>query len=122
MRLRPGVEIAGLTDVGCQRENNEDSYGYWESEDDAVFARLGRLAIVADGMGGHEGGQIASRMAVDTLTKAYAGATDSDPQKRLLAALKDAHRRIQQRFKQDHSLSTMGTNCTALAMIDSPLH
>jgi len=38
MRLRPGVEIAGLTDVGCQRENNEDSYGYWESDDDAVFA------------------------------------------------------------------------------------
>src|SRR5438874_12135522 len=101
MKIRPGVELASLTDVGCQRENNEDSYGYWEPANDSDFGALGRLAIVADGMGGHEGGQIASRMAVDTLTKAYAGATDSDPQKRLLGALKDAHRRIQQRSKQE---------------------
>src|SRR5438094_5599412 len=122
MKIRPGVELASLTDVGCQRENNEDSYGYWEPANDSDFWALGRLAIVADGMGGHEGGQIASRMAVDTLTKAYAGATDSDPQKRLLAALKDAHRRIQQRSKQDPSLSSMGTTCTALALIDSRLY
>ena len=62
MKTRPGVELASLTDVGCNRENNEDNYGYWEPEDDASFAALGRLAIVADGMGGHEGGQVASRM------------------------------------------------------------
>ena len=122
MKTRPGVELASLTDVGCQRENNEDSYGYWEPADDADFAALGRLVIVADGMGGHEGGQIASRLAVETFTKAYAGATDSDPQKRLLTALKDAHRRIQQRAKQDPHLSSMGTTCTACALIDSRLY
>ncbi|MCU1306827.1 MAG: Serine/threonine protein phosphatase, partial [Acidobacteriaceae bacterium] len=52
MKIRPGLEIASLTDVGCQRENNEDSCGYWEPQDDADFARLGRLAVIADGMGG----------------------------------------------------------------------
>src|ERR1700758_2500225 len=101
MRIRPGVELASLTDVGCQRENNEDSYGYWEPANDADFAKLGRLAIVADGMGGHEGGQIASRLAVETFAKAYAGAADSDPAKRLLTALKDAHQCIQQRAKEN---------------------
>jgi protein phosphatase len=122
MKTRPGVELASLTDVGCQRENNEDSYGYWEPANDADFAQLGRLAIVADGMGGHEGGQIASRLAVEAITKAYAGATDSDPQKRLLTALKDGHHRIQQHAKQNPHLSSMGTTCTALALIDRRLY
>src|SRR5205823_14088973 len=49
MKIRPGLEIASLTDVGCQREGNEDSYGYWEPDDDTLFSRLGRLAVVADG-------------------------------------------------------------------------
>ena len=34
MRVRPGVELAGLSDVGCQRENNEDRYSYWEPASD----------------------------------------------------------------------------------------
>ena len=122
MKNRPGVELASLTDVGCQRENNEDSYGYWEAANDTDFAASGRLAIVADGMGGHEGGQIASRLAVEAFAKAYAGASDSDPQKRLLTALTVAHRRIQQRAKQDPQLSSMGTTCTAVALIDSRLY
>ncbi|HEX3102980.1 MAG TPA: PP2C family serine/threonine-protein phosphatase [Terriglobales bacterium] len=122
MKLRPGVEFASLTDVGCRRENNEDSYGYWEPANDADFAESGRVAIVADGMGGHAGGQIASRLAVDTIIKAYAAAAGSNPQKRLLTAVKDAHRRIQQRAKQDPHLSSMGTTCTALALIDTRLY
>jgi PPM family protein phosphatase len=122
MKIRPGVELANLTDVGCQRENNEDSFGYWEPANDADFGPLGRLAIVADGMGGHEGGQIASRLAVETLTKAYAETTLPDPQKRLLSALKAAHRCIQERAKQDPHLNSMGTTCTAFAVIDTRLY
>ena len=122
MKTRPGVELASLSDVGCQRENNEDSYGYWEPADDTAFAILGRLAIVADGMGGHEGGQIASRLAVDTFTKAYAAGNDPDPQKRLLEALNEAHQSIQQRAKQNPGLTSMGTTCTAVALVDSRLY
>ena len=48
MKVRPGVELASLNDVGCHRENNEDSYGYWEADDDASFAASGRLALVAE--------------------------------------------------------------------------
>ncbi len=56
MNARPGIEVASLTDIGRQRENNEDSYLYWEPASDEEFERKGRLAIVADGMGGYEGG------------------------------------------------------------------
>ena len=122
MRLRPGVEIAGLTDVGCQRENNEDSYGYWESEDDAVFARLGRLAIVADGMGGHEGGQIASHIAVEAIQHTYSSASETDPEKALIAAFVEAHHSIQQRGKENRGLQGMGTTCTACAIVGAKLY
>jgi protein phosphatase len=122
MRVRPGIEIASLTDVGCQRENNEDSYGYWESDDDAVFVRLGRLAIVADGMGGHEGGQIASHIAVDAIQQTYSAAREVEPQKALVAAFQEAHNRIQQRGKEDPDLQGMGTTCTACVIVGEKLY
>src|SRR5260370_35153336 len=95
MKVRAGVEVASLSDVGCQRENNEDSYGYWESPDDHTFARLGRLAIVADGMGGCEGGQFASHIAVETLEQIYSSSSDSNPQQGLLEGFRQAHPPIQ---------------------------
>jgi PPM family protein phosphatase len=122
MKIRPGVELASLTDVGCNRENNEDNYGYWEPEDEASFAVLGRLAMVADGMGGYEGGQIASRMAVETLSEAYAASAEPDSQKRLLNALAEAHQRIQRKAREDSRLSGMGTTCTAFALVNARLH
>ena len=97
MKIRPGLEIASLTDVGCQREGNEDSYGYWEPDDDTLFSRLGRLAVIADGMGGHEGGQIASRIAVDTVQQSYSDSSDVGPQEHLLKAFRQAHNAIQHR-------------------------
>ena len=72
MKIRAGVEAAGLTDVGCQRENNEDHFAFWEPDCEAEFVEKGRLAVVADGMGGYEGGQVASHLAVmqfSTFTK-----------------------------------------------------
>src|SRR6266853_1856368 len=101
MKVRAGVEVASLSDVGCQRENNEDSYSYWESPDDSTFARLGRLAVIADGMGGCEGGQIASRIAVENLERAYATSAQADPQHRLLEAFHEIHRHIQQHAWQN---------------------
>jgi len=121
MKVRPGVELASLTDVGCHRENNEDSYGYWEPDDDASFAAVGRLALVADGMGGHEGGQIASFIAVDTVIENYSASREADPQKRLLTALDKAHRRIQQQSQENPTLNNMGTTCTAFSLIGAQL-
>ena len=87
MKVRPGVELASLSDVGCQRENNEDRYSYWEPASDPQFPLKGRLAIVADGMGGYEGGQEASRIAVEVIEEAYANAEAGDPRTWLLRGL-----------------------------------
>jgi len=121
-RVRPGIELAGMTDVGCQRENNEDRFSYWEPTADSDFPRKGRLLIIADGMGGYEGGQEASRIAVETVEKTYAAAPDSDARASLLSGFQDAHRLIHKYADQHPPLQGMGTTCTAVALLDHDLY
>jgi len=122
MKARPGVEVSGQSDIGCQRENNEDSFGYWEPEDDEQFLRKGRLAIVADGMGGYEGGQEASHLAVETVSAFYREQELEDPQLLLNEALQTAHERVRQHGFAHPRLRGMGTTCTAIALVGNALH
>src|ERR1700761_3114640 len=64
------VRFSGETHIGMKRQHNEDSLYLPESE---------RLAIVADGMGGHASGEVASRMAVETIV-GFFKATQDDQQ------------------------------------------
>jgi serine/threonine protein phosphatase PrpC len=121
MRIRPGIELAGLSDVGCQRQNNEDRYSYWEPQNEEEFLRKGRLAMVADGMGGYEGGQEASRIAVEAIEQTYASTLDNDPQALLTAGFLAAHQRIQEQASKDPVLQGMGTTCTAIALLGNNL-
>lgn len=121
-KIRPGAEVSCQTDIGCQRENNEDSFGYWEPEEDQAFARKGRLAIVADGMGGYEGGQEASRLAVETVIAMYREFDGDDPQLGLIMALEAAHEQIRGYGLAHPHLRGMGTTCTAAAIISDALY
>jgi PPM family protein phosphatase len=118
---RPGMEVAGLTDVGRQRENNEDSYLYWEASSDSDFSRKGRLAVIADGMGGYEGGQEASRLAVETVRHVYDGDFNGSAQTTLLGALETAHNTIQRYAEEHPEFHGMGTTCTAISIVDRQL-
>jgi len=118
---KPGLEAASLTDVGLQRANNEDSSLYWEPERDDEFRRKGRLAVIADGMGGHDGGQEASHMAVETVRQVYECDFAGDPQATLVAGLQAAHDAIQHFAAQHPQFTGMGTTCTALAIVDREL-
>ena len=121
MAIRPGIELASLSDIGCQRENNEDSYSYWEAPSEEQYQRKGRLAIVADGMGGYEGGQEASRLAVKVVEELYASAPNG-PLSALLAGFQAAHARIQEHANEHPDLHGMGTTCTAAALIGDQLY
>jgi PPM family protein phosphatase len=118
---KPGIEAASLTDVGLLRENNEDSFLYWEPDSDADFRRKGRLAIIADGMGGYEGGQEASRLAVETVRHIY-DRDFADPQHTLVNAFQSAHEAIQRYGLEHPQFHGMGTTCTAASIIDHHLY
>jgi protein phosphatase len=122
MRIRPGIEVASLSDVGCQRQNNEDRYSYWEPASEEEFRRKGRLAIVADGMGGYEGGQEASRIAVETVEQVYSSSIHDNPQALLSTGFRAAHQRIQEQASNDPALHGMGTTCTAIALLENNLY
>ncbi len=122
MKVRPGVELAGLSDIGCQRENNEDRFSYWEPSDEEQFSLKGRLAIVADGMGGYEGGQEASRIAVETIEEVYTHASGGDPRAWLVQGFLMAHSRIKEYAEKYPDLHGMGTTCTAMALLDHRLY
>src|ERR1700735_2747544 len=120
--LKPEIETPSLPDLGRQRSNNEDSYLYWEPDSDEEFLRKGRLAVIADGMGGYEGGQEASRLAVETVRQVYDHAFNVDPQATLLEALESAHHSIQRYAVEHPQFYGMGTTCTALAIVGRQLH
>lgn len=118
MKIRPGIEVANLTDVGCERDNNEDYFGYCEPQTEEEFRRKGRLAIIADGMGGEEGGEVASRLAVTSVRDEYLSSRAADPHDSLLDAFRSAHDAILSTARQNAGLRSMGTTCTALAIND----
>jgi len=122
MMVRAGIEVSSQSDLGCQRTNNEDSFGYWEPEDDQQFLRKGRLAVVADGMGGYEGGQEASRLAVETLVAVYRDFAGDDPQEALVEALQAAHEQVRKYSFAHPELRGMGTTCTAAAIVQNALY
>ena len=116
------MEVAILSDVGRVRENNEDSYLYWEAVGDEDFRRKGRLAVIADGMGGYEGGQEASRLAVQTVCTVYDKFVHDDPHAALMEGFVAAHERIHSYADQHPELQGMGTTCTALAVLERELY
>lgn len=98
-----GIEYAWHTDVGRVRARNEDSV--------AVDADLG-LLVVADGMGGHNAGDVASRMAIEGVLAAMRDAADGDDQ-RLQGAVRRANDSIYSAAGDDFDRSGMGTTVVA---------
>ena len=104
-------ELALLSDVGTQRADNEDSFGHFiESPNAVVFA-------VADGVGGYEGGEIASRMAIDITLEAYRESPPAwGPAKRLHRAIQRANIEIHDKALTVPELGRMATTMTAVAV------
>src|SRR5688572_32589382 len=101
------VEHAALSDVGRQREGNEDS-----------MLEKSPLFVVADGMGGAQAGEIASGTTVETLSELTADGIDFDE---LVEGVKEANRRIWTMAKEDASRSGMGTTVSAALVHDGKI-
>lgn len=100
------MEASARTDVGLVRAVNEDNYLLG----DVLFA-------VADGLGGHEAGEIASKMAVNMLEE-YSLSSEENPADRLREAFREINAAIYRRSTGDQSCEGMGTTLTALLIQD----
>jgi serine/threonine protein phosphatase PrpC len=110
------LDVAQLTDVGRKRPHNEDNMAYVIPKDDQVMARKGALFIVADGMGGHAAGEVASEIAVDTVTMTYYQDNSEDAAPSLMNAIKRANTIIHQRAAENMLRSGMGTTCVSAVL------
>ncbi len=113
--LRFDVDANALTDLGCIRTLNEDQARLVHVHDEAMLEERGVLLVVADGMGGHLAGEVASQIAVDTVHQTYYGAPGS-PGEALVHAFEQANVAIYERSSRDPQLSGMGTTGTALVI------
>lgn len=110
------IDFASLSDRGRVRLNNEDAHGQFVPETTAEVEERGVVFVVADGMGGHRGGEIASRIAVRTILAFYTADSGVDRAKALTRAFHEANQTIIQEAVSDSTLFGMGTTCTALAL------
>src|SRR5215210_5205659 len=109
------IDASVQTDKGCVREINEDSGRMVRPADPALLAAKGLLVVVADGMGGHSAGEVASQMAADIVSRVYYD-TKAEPSAALKRAVEEANRQIHQAAAEDEAKHGMGTTCTALAL------
>lgn len=108
------LRVAVVSDVGNVRSQNEDRGRSVHPGDPATLARRGVLVLVADGMGGHEAGDVASTAAADIVAERYY-ASDARPRQALADAFTDANTRIHAAAGEP-GREGMGTTCTALVL------
>ncbi|WP_421840659.1 PP2C family protein-serine/threonine phosphatase [Marinobacter algicola] len=115
--------VAGITDVGALRKANQDAIDWRVSEDNRQV-----LLVVADGMGGYHGGEVASRIAVDTVMEVLVPWLSPDegmpeePDDAIQFAINLASERIADRRATDADLAKMGTTLVMAWVIDGEAH
>lgn len=107
------MHVSALSDVGLIRKNNEDSF----------FVCAPHLFIVADGMGGHEAGEVASSLAVASIREyIFAHAAINDKKDLLREAIREANRRIYATAISRQGCQGMGTTVSAAYIHDDVLY
>lgn len=129
------VEVSARTDVGRSRDRNEDRFLVADlATRDASLSEAGReftlgpkgcLLVVADGMGGARGGDVASQMAVDLIYEWLATTWANDPGSsaelfgsRVREAVENANSRIHERSNRELDLHGMGSTVTVVGILD----
>lgn len=111
------LEYAELSDIGLRRSNNQDSMAVAIATSQEKWEQRGHLFMVADGMGAHAAGELASRLATSIVPLTYHKLLDRPPQVAMLEAVRDANAQIHSRGQASEDFRGMGTTFSALAIL-----
>ena len=111
------LEFAALSDVGLRRPNNQDSYALVLAGTREKFRERGHLLMVADGMGAHAAGELASKLATDLVPLSYDKFLDRPPPEALRAAVQAANEQIHGRGMASDDFRGMGTTTSVLVLL-----
>lgn len=114
----PSLSIGAASDVGRVRDENEDAYGHFMSED--VDGE--HLFVVADGMGGHVRGREASTTTVAVVNEAFFSERSGSVLDRLRRAFHRANNRVYVASEANEGTGVMGTTVTALALVEGSVY
>lgn len=117
---RNAIDHAALSDVGLRRANNQDSFVVALAGDATDWRQRGHLFMVADGMGAHAAGELASKMACETVGHTYRKLLDEPPEVALRHAVATANTVIHDRGQANAEFQGMGTTASALVLL--PAH
>ena len=112
-----GLRCAATSDVGMRRTSNQDSMAINLSESPARWASHGHLFVVADGMGAHAAGELASKLATDTISHSYFKRTDRSPSEAIDEAVREANNTIHTKGQNSVDFQGMGTTCSCLLLL-----
>jgi protein phosphatase len=118
---KKSVRYTALSDIGLRRANNQDSHAVKIASTARQWLDRGHLFIVADGMGAHVAGEVASHLAVETVVQSYFKRINESPPQALVQALYDAHRSIKEKSRHEDAYRDMGTTCDAFTMLPQGL-
>jgi protein phosphatase len=110
------IEYASLTDVGVRRSHNQDDHVILTAGDLEHWREQGHIFLVADGMGAHAVGELASKLAVGSIPHIYSKYAHEGPVAALRKAFVEANQNIHTRGQQNREFEGMGTTATALLL------
>lgn len=112
-----GVQTASLTNVGMRRSVNQDSYCLIVADTLELWQQRGHFLMVADGMGAHAAGELASKMAVENTPYLYNKYVEMSPPEALERAIRESNTQIHNRGSANTDFHGMGTTASALVLL-----
>lgn len=111
------IEYSELSDIGRRRSNNQDSKEVLPPSNSQQYRQRGWLFLVADGMGAHAAGEMASAMAAQRVPLVYEKHASRSPPYSLRFAIEEVNREINTKGENNPDFRGMGTTCTTLAIV-----